>query len=455
MRLNIMREGIETSRSTIILRVLANTVCVAALLPFVRLPFLPETIRTDAQPTGATVAIIVVLVVMLVAPGSLTITKTDLFLLACGVFSLIYVDWSNTQFDVLWWVRSTGQILLGFPVYYAVRNLYKYMSLRVFVFVVALYLVAVILQFAATPLYFTFASALLSDVRLSETGGLGGLAQEPSQLGTLAIFFILAPLIFKKDSWKTHRRAYWFVILASIFMLTMTQSATAALLVIVLLLAWFFALSRVRIFWKILLSVGLLAISLVARNVEVPAGGLNRAESIALEFARNPLYVIQDPSLAMRQTGLYVGLINLTRIPFGNGSVFTDYSLVDDALRSPIMNWLVRPEDWPVVYAYAMGTYMHPTVGFVGGGISLLGQGIQRMGIFYLAIIGYLITLIRGPRESLLFQILFLTFITNGPLAMSVIWFLLGCFAEVKGREIVKKRGLDRLPPSQSRSKLF
>ena len=414
------------SRPSVALQILANLVCVSALLPFVSLLQLPGLPRTDVQLTATIIASTVLFFLLMSALRMLTVTKTDLVLIFAGFFSLMYVDWSRTNMSIEW-VRSAGQILLGLPVYYAVRNLYKFMSPMALVFTVALYFAMLLIQIFAPSLYYGVAPVILSDVR----SGLAGLTQEPSQMATLAIFFILAPLIFKKDSWGKHRRAYWFVILTSTFMLVMTQSATAAFLVIVLLLVWFLALSKVRTFWKVLLLVGLLALNRAARNVEVTANELNRAESIALEAARNPLYAIQDRSLAMRQTGLYVGLINLPQIPFGNGSVTTDYSLADNALRSSVMDWLARPEDWPVIYAYAMGTYEHPTLGFIGGGISLLGQGIQRMGIFYLVIMGLLLMLIRGPRESLLFKVLFLAFVTNGPIVMSVIWFMLGCFAAV------------------------
>lgn len=424
------------TRPLTIVSFLANLVLVAAMLPFVAVMpvFSSGAYRSDVQPTGAVIAILVIMILMVTTPKTLTLTRIDLLLFLAGIFSLIYINWGSTDFDLVW-LRRTGQILMGFPVYYAVRNLYNYMSPRIFVFVVAAYLAVILLQLFALPVYDTIAPIILSEVRSSIEStrtGIAGLAQEPSQMATLAFFFILAPVIFKRDFWVTHRKAYWFVIFASVIMLVLSRCATGVFLMIVLLLAWLFLVSRGLTRRKFILSVVLLLLVLSARSFDLPVA--SRWGTYALVVARNPLYFIQDPSLAMRQSGLYIGLINLPRIPFGTASVAIDYGLIDQAWLSPLMDWLV-PYERPAVYAYSMGFYQQPGGVFIGGGISLLGHSIQRMGIFYLLILAFICWQLRGPRESVLFKILFLAFLTNGPIAMSVIWLMLGWFVALRQYE--------------------
>jgi hypothetical protein len=408
----------------------ANLVCVIALLPFVSIfPRVLGGVRTDVQLMGTMAASLALVVIFAFEPRQLTVTGTDLAILFLGILSLIYVDWFKTKLD-LQWIRSTGQILLGFPVYYFIRNLYRYISPWTLIFVVSLYVLAIFLQLAAPAIYFRIAPMILSDIR----GGISGLTQEPSQMATLAIFFLLIPLVFQKNFWRSHPRALLYMIFCSSLAALLSKSATSILLTVLLVGTWLFFLSRLRLRWKVALFICCAVAILILRNVENPLEGTNRALGYAQRIAQNPVYAFQDTSLAMRQAGLYVGLVNLPRIPYGTALVSTDYSLVATALTSRIMNSLVDPEGRELFFNYALGTYVHPTYGFLGGGISMLGQSIQRMGIFYLAILGFLLTLIKGPRESILFKILFLAFVVNGPIVMSVIWFIFGIFvAQRKG----------------------
>jgi hypothetical protein len=420
---------INSNRSFRFLSTLANIVLISALLPFVSpFPTLFGMI-TDIQPTATIVATIVLFLLVVLAPKSLTITPTDVLLFLAGIFSLIYFDWFNTEFN-LEWIRRTGHILFGFPVCYAVRNLYRHMSPWTFVFVVAFYFVVTVIEIVAPSLYFGIASAILSNVR-SAPGfgrvGKAGLTLEPSHLAILSGFFIIVPLIFKRCFWKKHRRAYWFVVLASSFMLIISWCGTAVLIIGALLFIWFFFIRKGRMLRKFILLIGLLLLYIVARGIETHSFE-SRFANVGLNILRNPLNILYDPSAAMRLTTLYVGVFNLLEVPFGTLSIYTDYSLVAKAFDNPIIEWMVGYEAKEVAYAYAMGILEIPQTGFKGGGISPLAQSIQRMGIFYVVFLVFLFTLIKGHKEAILFRVLFFIFILNSSLAMSVTWFMLGLF---------------------------
>jgi hypothetical protein len=311
---------------------------------------------------------------------------------------------------------------------------------------VALYFVVTVIEIVVPSLYFGIASAILSNVR-SAPGfgrvGKAGLTLEPSHLAMLSGFFIIAPLIFKRCFWKKHRRAYWFVVLASSFMLIISWCGTAVLIIGALLFIWFFFIRKGRMLRKFILLIGLLLLYIVARGIETPSE--SRFVNVGLNILRNPLNILYDPSAAMRLTTLYVGVFNLLEVPFGTLSIYTDYSLVAKAFDNPIIEWMVGYEAKEVAYAYAMGILEIPQTGFKGGGISPLAQSIQRMGIFYVVFLVFLFTLIKGHKEAILFRVLFFIFILNSSLAMSVTWFMLGLFVASNkqrfgiqtGREVV------------------
>ncbi len=389
---------------------LANSVLIASLLPYLS-PF-PLT-GIDAQPTPVIIAVLALLLLLLIAPQRLNLVKTDAVLLGLGVLMLFYVDFSRTEVS-LTWLRTCGTLLIAFPIYYAVRILYPFMSPKVFIGVVVAYVAVLILQITLPNVYLAIFTPLLSEIRWDQgIRGPNGLCVEPSMLGNMALVFILAMFFFKAKHWKEHPAVRNFVVASSILLLIISQSASGIVLALLVALVGLFFSRRSWLFKGAvvgILMLGMISAGALFRNAS------GRGAAFIAAVAQNPLVVVQDASFALRSIGTYLAFYALKEAPLGTGTLQFDQTLTDKAWESSLMLRLWPDEEMRQFFR-----------DFVLERSSGIGPSLQRMGVLFVFILGTLLFLVRGFPQVVVVRLFLLAMLLNASLFTSTIWFVLGC----------------------------
>lgn len=411
----------------------ANIVLVLALLPYVS----PLPIRNmDVQLTADGAAILVVLLLSVVEPSRITICKEDLVVLAIGLFMLFYVDFAAVPMSFAW-LRNCGTVLFCFPVYFAVRNLYRYMSSRVFCAVIVFYLMVIILEAVSPSFYISTFARTLSDVRLGGTGGLNGLTPEPSYMGDLSVLFCVSLYFFHPDFWRKHRAAVWLIVISSAAMIIISQSATGAVLGVVVALLAGLASPRPL---KIKLAYVTVLLALLGVSGEMLAGSQARGGLVLASILNRPAAALNDLSLIERFGAPLVSVLQLSSAPFGTGQLSPEPKLVDSALDSGVVDAL-----WPDPMAQEQ-LLEWLTYSDVGSG---LGFTIQRMGLFSLLLLSVLLSLVRGFRGQWVVRIFLIAYILNASLFIPTLWFVIGCCVAAHRSGLSNSVRADCLRPNQ------
>ncbi|MBS1802387.1 MAG: hypothetical protein JST28_03435 [Acidobacteria bacterium] len=391
----------------------------ASLLPYVS----PVVITSmDVQLMSLAVACAVLMLLLMVTPGVFTLYRTDLVLLAAGIFTLLYLDPHMPSADIETSLRACAPIILGLPVYYSVRTLYRYMLPQVFVGVVALYLVVLVVQLVFPSLYNAAAGHLLSEARFAAEEGRGpnGLTNEPSMMGNMCVLFAVSLYFFHRSFWQRHRRARLFVLLASGLMLLITKSATGVFLALVVFIAALLAAKTSKKMKSIFLATMAGAVLLSGSLLSVSD---SRGAIVLTSLASNPLLIFQDQSFATRLTGTFVGTYALPEQPFGNGSARQDIGLTNAALNSDLAISL-----WP------SSTMRDLLVAVIASrsNISGIGGMIQRMGIFAILATLLIVFLTRGFREKWVVRLFVLGLLLNASMFIPTLWFIVGSCVELQ-----------------------
>lgn len=406
------------------LRIVANTVLATALMPYVSpLPWR----GMDVQLTAVATASAALLFLFVFAPRRLTIQRTDIVVLLCGLAMLFYVNFNHVD-PGLNWMRACATILLGFPVYFAVRNLYRYMSPGVLVAVVATYTSVLVFQLTFPSAYVAIFSHLMSELRWEPGGyrGPNGLCVEPAMLASMCILFVISKYFLHRQFWQEHRGASWFVAVASVAMLIVSQSATGCVLAVVMA---FVGLLVSRRPFKVKAAAIIAVCLLLGFAGTLAVSGSGRGTEFLSAAAKNPAVVLQDPSFAMRFVGVFLGLHGLSSAPLGTGELVLDQKLADKAWESKSMITL-----WPdpllrqYVRDYVATFAEHSNA-------SGIGPVIQRMGVLALIVFATLIRCVRGFPEKWVVRVFLLTLFLSASLFISTLWFILGCCAAIWPRE--------------------
>lgn len=182
----------------------ANAVLVTALLPYVSIVVEPSL---DVQLMALATACVALLALFVLTPGLLTVCRMDLAILGIGLLTLLYVDPGIAAIDLEATLRGCAPIILAFPVYFAVRNLYRFMSPRVFVAVVIFYALALLIQLRSPAVYTALFSHFLSDTRWTPESGRGPnvLCPEPSMMGNMCVLFAVSLCFFHRQYWQRHK----------------------------------------------------------------------------------------------------------------------------------------------------------------------------------------------------------------------------------------------------------
>lgn len=412
----------DRSSASNLIRFCANAVLVTALLPYLS-PFVLPDMDVQLMALGTSTAVLFVL--LLLAPRLFSIRFEDLLILGMGLLSLVYVSPDVAFDDLSAAARACGQIALAFPIYYAVRNLYRYMSPRFFVAVVALYCVALSLQMWLPNVYEATFAQMLSDTRwfADEGRGPNGLCTEPSMMGNISTLFVVSLYFFHREYWKSHRKSARFVVAASCVILIVTKSATGMVLALVVAATALICskLSRVAKAATLIASL-LLLVSLGP----ILGSSDSRGASVLSGIAVNPLSILSEYSFADRMLGIYVGLFQIPEEPFGSFDVRVDPEATNRALNGDV------------------AVHLFPDAGFRSLLVDLrslrynnhgTGAMIERMGIPGAGILAVLVLIPRGFPGKWVVRALLVGMLLNASLFISTLWFILGCCVEIRRTE--------------------
>jgi hypothetical protein len=393
-----------------------------ALLPYVSPVVLPSL---DVQLMALATSSAVLLALFLFAPWLLRPCRADFWILGAGLLTLVYINPGIPGTDLAVALRACAPIALGFPVYFAVRSLYRYMSPRVFIAVVALYFSVLLIQLKFPGVYASLFSPLLSDTRFTPEAGRGpnGLTTEPSMMGDMCLLFVVSLYFFHRRYWERHRLAARFIVAVSGLMLYITKSATGVVLALAVAVAALLG-SRASARAKAVAVSGMLAGILLVG--EILSLSEVRGALIFSALARNPLLVFQDESFAGRCTNVFVGLYQLPEAPWGNGDVRPNVELTDQALSGNMATRLWP--DWRFRDVFVDLIASRDNVSGVGG-------MIQRMGLFGILVVVVVVHFIRGFRGKWVVRIFVLGLLLNSSMFISILWFIVGCCVALQGAE--------------------
>jgi hypothetical protein len=397
----------------------ANAVLVTALLPYISPIVVPGM---DVQLMALGTSTLLLIGLLIVTPRIFSFAREDLLILGMGLLSLVYVNPDIAFDDLPATLRACGQIVFAFPVYYAVRNLYRFMSPKVFLWVVALYGAVLFLQVLFPSAYAATFAHLLSDTRFFADEGRGpnGLCTEPSMMGNVCMLFVVSLYFFHREYWQSHKNAARLVFAASCVMLLITKSGTGVVLALVVALAALLS-SKLSIRSKGLI----LAASLLTM---IPLGQLlssseSRGSLILGTIAGNPLSILDEYSFADRMLGVYVGLNQIPQQPFGSLDVRINPEATNSALNGDVAIFI-----WPdptfrslLVDLRSLRYDNHGT-----------GAMVERMGIPGVLILASFLVYARGFQGKWVVRAFMVGMLLNSSMFISTLWFVLGCCIELQ-----------------------
>lgn len=397
----------------------ANAVMVTALLPYASPIVLPNL---DVQLMALATSAAVLVALFIFAPSLLSLCRDDICILGLGLFVLVYVNPRISAVNPEAFLRGCATLALGFPVYFAVRNLYRYMSPRLFIAVVAFYCMALFIQVKFPAVYASSFGRLLSDARWSPEEGRGpnGLTPEPSMMGNMCMLFVVSLYFFHRRYWGRRKWAAGFVITASIAMLIVTKSATGLMLA---LLVGVTALMNCSLSTRTKTAILSGALALVVFLGGILRSSDARGALVLVSIATNPLLVLQDYGFAGRCVGVFVGLYQIPQAPFGNGDIRIDTEVVSRAFDGDVATFVWPDPAFRDVFVVAIGSRDNLTG---------VGGMIQRMGIFGVLVALAVIRFIRGFRGHWAVRVFVAGLYLNASMFIPILWFIVGSCVELR-----------------------
>jgi hypothetical protein len=395
-------------------RINANAVLFAALMPYISPIIIPNM---DVQLLALAISIVAIISTVLFTRQGISIVPADILILSFGLFSLLYAQPATPLVAPMLWARNCATLILGFPIYLAVRCLYPYMAPKALVWIVGTYSGAVIFEILLPGPYTLIFSHLLSDIRWASGAGRGpnGLCPEPSMMGDMCLLFLVSLYFFHGRYWSKHRGAVIAMFTMSCLMLYLTKSATGLIVALILLLVALFS-SAMSIRRKLVVSAA--ALLLVVGLGEMSRGSETRLGMTLSSLTSDPTTAIQDASLAERLIGVYDGLYQMQEAPFGTGQVNGDVALTKQALSGDFAVWL-----WPDQEIRELLVELQLYYDSNSG----VGAMLQRMGIFALAIIFALPFFVRAFPGRWVVRTFLICLMLNASLFIPTLWFVIGC----------------------------
>lgn len=390
----------------------ANAVLVTALLPYLS-PVVLQTV--DAQLMGFATSVAVILWLLFLEPGRLSFYRCDLYILCAGLLSLIYINPDAAPKDFLMYARGCAPIVLGFPIYFATRNLYRYMSPGVFIAVVGSYVGALLLQVASPGAHAAIVGHFMNRVQSEIGARASGLCDEPSYMGEMCILFIISLYFFHREYWKQHKRAAWAIVIASLAMLVITKSALGFVGALIIALVAIFS-SRVSGWAKAAVIPAVVIAAVLMGNLLSLSN--SRGAVMGALLLKHPLLIFQDISFADRCIGPLTAFYGLRDSPFGTGEVKINVDAMNKAFGGEIARIIWPTPDFQQSYI-DMTNLGGQHLGFAGM--------VERMGVFGVLILLLLICSIDGFQGKWVVRVFILALLMNSSMFLSTLWFVIGC----------------------------
>jgi hypothetical protein len=395
-------------------RIIANVVLFAVLMPYISPVIVPDM---DVQLLALAVSIIAIASTVMLTRQGISIMPVDLLILSVGLLSLLYTHPATPVLSPVAWARNCAPLILGFPVYLAVRTLYPYMAPNLLVWIVSIYCGVIIFEMMFPGTYMLIFSHLLSDIRWASFEGRGpnGLCPEPSMMGDMCLLFLVSLYFFHRQYWKKHYCAVAAIVAMSGLMLVLTKSATGLIVALVLL---FVALLNTKLSTRRKVVISIAALFLIIVLGQISRGSDTRMGTTLSSLTSNPAVALEDPSLAERLIGVYEGFYQLRYAPLGTGDVDVNVSLTKQALNGDLAVWL-WPDDEIRELLVGLQLAHDSNTG--------LGAMLQRMGILALAIVFALLLLVRAFPGRWVARTFLACLMLNASLFIPTLWFVIGC----------------------------
>jgi len=381
------------------------------------MPYLsPVVLRTvDAQLMGFATSVAVLLWLLFFEPERLSFYRCDLYILCAGLLSLIYINPEAAPHDWLTYARGCAPIALGFPIYFATRNLYRYMSPKVFIAVVASYGGALILQVGFPGAHAAIVGHFMNRVQGEMGARASGLCDEPSYMGEMCILFAISIYFFHREYWKHHKRAAWAIVIASLAMLIITKSALGFVGALITSFVAIFS-SKVSGWSKAAIIPAVVIAAVLMGNLLSLSN--SRGAAMGALLLKHPLMIFQDTSFADRCIGPLTGFYGLRDSPFGTGETRINVNAMNKAFGGEIARIIWSGSDFQESYVF-MSSQGGQHLGFAGM--------VERMGIFGVLILIILICSIDGFQGKWVVRVFVLALLMNSSMFLSTLWFVIGC----------------------------
>jgi len=397
---------------------LANALLIVLLFPYSS----PVPIATDVQPFFIALALGALFLLFVVRGYVWNLDRADAMLLIVAVVYAVYVDWSTTKLD-MWYFRKSAIMLLTFPAYWAVKQLYPRMSARAVYWVAIAYLVLTLSQKFLPPLFNLYAKVFIP--RLANTGfgrGLTGPAPEQSFLAYLALSFpIVFILIAAKDPERdspAYRRMFYTICGIAFVLVMLAGSVTGLAFGGVLLVSLWLASSPTR---GVMLrrATGAFLVFVVLGLVGAAFVGLRAQRLIKWAFT-NPSMILIDESIAARYAQISIGTYTAVIHPLGTGRSVGNTQVFEEGASGLGLDSYVPQVSMSYIRQQRMDN----------GDIAVLSpfaDSMARMGLVFVVQLLLLIAIMRYPGASLASRLFFLMGIASSfPLSFPVFWLLLG-----------------------------
>ena len=397
---------------------LANGILVVLLFPYAS----PVPIPTDVQPFGIAAAAGALFLLFFVRGYVWNLDRTDGLLLVIAIVYAVYTDWSTTKLD-MWYFRKSAIMLLSFPAYWAVKQLYPQMSGRAVFLVAVTYLVLTLSQRFFPPLFNAFANAFIPRLANLHAGrGLTGPTPEQSFLAYIALSLpIVFKLIVAKDPDRDSalNRRLFLSICAMAFVLVMLAGSITGLTFggILVVALWLASSKSMGVFIRRLTTAGMIFVALAF--VGVALVGL-RAQRLIKYAITDPSLILIDESIAARYVqitiGTYTGLVQ----PLGTGRSVGNVEVFENGARGLGLDSYVPETSMSYIRRQRM----------TNGDIAVLSpfaDSIARMGLIFIAQLLLILAIMRYPPYALSSRLFFLMGIASSfPLSFPIFWLLLG-----------------------------
>lgn len=298
--------------------ILKNVFLFFVFIPFINiLPFL----KIETPPNAGFISIVIIIayfynrnhpttpIAFVFAPAFLLIS----------IFLFRFDHFSDSQY-IIYYFKTVIGILLGYSVLLSTIIIYPKINLKTLIPYIQIWIVVGILLLSPFSgiLNSILESILTRSVAAIGTRGIQILANEPSYAGIyLSIFIILIELIYIQGFIKNRER--WLLILVIIFLIFMTRSANAILLLFgyILLIVWKNKRARKYMFLLFLIVMPLSYYYLLENEFE------SRVLILLQVLIKNPSIIMQDASISSRFWLIYIsyyGAFENYLVPNGVGS---------------------------------------------------------------------------------------------------------------------------------------